>query len=191
MPRGSRFPCNVQKRQGRDYVIHVPLPNPGRAFTRLMCTDLLYAHTLIKERALSCANKGRPKVLLREAQLVPYNAGKASSVSPSQMAMSTLHLVLSFRLCSCRCRPVIPGCRIPPPNICVHEGHLWCTRNCFLRKSDASGCRIRVWRQGFRHRGSLWLQHWPESLHLNCWTRSLPQPACTHCYHRQLPKILV
>ncbi|KAL4854407.1 hypothetical protein ACK3TF_004916 [Chlorella vulgaris] len=62
-----------KKRQGRDYVFHTPLTNPGKAYKR-MCTDMLYSHTLVVEHPLSCINKGRPKVSLRETQILPYSA---------------------------------------------------------------------------------------------------------------------
>jgi hypothetical protein len=72
--RTGLLSCGVQKRHGRDYVFHTPLTNPGKAYKR-MCTDMLYSHTLVVEHPLSCINKGRPKVSLRETQILPYSAG--------------------------------------------------------------------------------------------------------------------
>jgi hypothetical protein len=54
-------------------VFHTPLTNPGKAYAKL-CSDMRLAHTLVVEQPLACG-RVRPKVALRETQILPYNAG--------------------------------------------------------------------------------------------------------------------
>lgn len=64
----------MQKREGRDYIFHMPHTSTFRAWGDQLCTGILHSYTLVPEHGYVCY-KDRAKIEKRNGEIVPYNAG--------------------------------------------------------------------------------------------------------------------